>query len=309
MGNVNSDFSSTLLEVGLKAIFRQEYEKPEDNSWKQISMIMPSTGYNETYGFLGATPAMREWLDERIPTGLQAKPFSVVNKDFESTIEVDRNTLKDDRYGEIVVQVQMLAESARRYYGERAFTVYTEGDQSTYGLCYDGKEFFDAAHAEGTVYTTAQSNLGSSALSETSLSATKALMRKFRNDRGKKLGVTPDTLIVGPDLESLAIQLTKSGTTDSSGNGTGSATGLINPSKDQYKVLVTEFFEDDDSWILAKTGGINKPLIFQNRQETEFAALEGNSEQGFMRKKYLYGVDNRFEFGYGNWRTSYMHVP
>ena len=41
----------------------------------------------------------------------------------------------------------------------------------------------------------------------------------------------------------------------------------------------------------------------------KFQALEGNSETGFMRDEYLYGVKTRFAFGYGDWRDAYMHVP
>ena len=309
MGLVPSDIDATLLEVGLKAIFRQEYAKATNDSWKKVSMTMPSKGYNETYGFLGATPAMREWLDERIPTGFQATPFTIANKDFEATLEVDRNALDDDRYGEIKVQVQLLAESARRYYEERAFTVLANGETSTYGLCYDGNEFFDSSHSEGTYYTTAQSNSGSSALTATTLSAARSAMMKFKDDRGKPLGIIADTLIVPPDLEDLAIQLTQSSTTDGDGDGTAAATGLVNPNKGRYNVIVTPWFTDADSWMLCSCNGVNKPLIFQDRKPTEFAALEGNSERGFLTKKYLYGVDNRFNFGYGNWRYAYFSTP
>lgn len=309
MGVVNSDFDDTLLLAGLKAIFRQEYERPADMDWKNICMSMPSTGYTETYGFLGSTPAMREWLDSRQATGLQAKPFSITNKDFEATLEVDRNTIEDDRYGEIRIQVQMLAESARRYYGELAFTVLGEGDQNTYGTCYDGNEFFDTTHSEGVYYTTNQANLGSSTLSSTSLSATRAAMMKFKNDRGKPLGIIADTLIVPPELEDLALQLVRSTTVDASGNATGASTGLVNPNQGRFQVITTPWITDSDSWILASCGGVNKPLIFQDRKPTEFTALEGNTEKGFMTKKYLYGVDNRFNIGYGNWRYAFMHVP
>lgn len=309
MGLVPSDIDTTLLEAGLKAIFRQEYEKPADMDWKTICMSMPSTGYSETYGFLGSTPAMREWLDERLPSGFQSTPFTLANKDFEATLEVDRNALEDDRYGEIKVQVQMLAEAARRYYAERAFTVLASGEASTYGLCYDGQYFFDSDHAEGTYYTTSQSNSASVTLSATTLSAARAAMMKFKDDRGRPLGIIADTLIVPPDLEDLALQLVKSVTVDSSGNATGSSTGLINPNQGRFRVIVTPWFTDADSWCLACCNGVNKPLIFQERKPTTFAALEGNSETGFLKKKYLYGVDNRFNIGYGNWRYAYFSTP
>jgi phage major head subunit gpT-like protein len=45
-----------------------------------------------------------------------------------------------------------------------------------------------------------------------------------------------------------------------------------------------------------------KPFIKQLRQAPEFNSLEGDSEAGFMRKKYLYGIDYRVGFGYGLWQ-------
>jgi phage major head subunit gpT-like protein len=197
--------------------------------------------------------------------------------------------------------VLKLAETARQFKEQMAFNVITEGDQATYGLCYDGNEFFDEHHKEGKYYTTDQANFGTSKLDQTSLSATRAAMLNFRDDRGNKLKIVPDTILVSPDLEDTAIQLTKSATVDASGN--------INVNQGRYKVIVTPYFEDADSWILARTNGVMKPLIYQNRQDAVFQALEGNTEKGFMRDEYLYGIKSRFAFGYGDWRNAFMNVP
>lgn len=301
MATVVSADTPYLLTAGLKKVFKSEYQREIDDEWKKICMEMPSTGASETYAWLGATPAMREWLDERKPSGLQEQGFSVTNKSFESTIAVDRDAIEDDRYAEIAQKVKEMAETARAYYGERCFTKLAEGDTSTYGLCYDGNEFFDTAHKEGKDYRTNQSNLGTGALTADNLSAAKTAMRKFRDDRGNILNIIPDTMIVPPDLEDTATKLLKSATSDASGN--------VNVHKGQYNLIVTPYITDEDSWILACCNRTSKPMIFQNRKATSFESLEGDSEQGFMRKKYHYGVDNRFEFAYGNWRYAYMSVP
>ena len=83
----------------------------------------------------------------------------------------------------------------------------------------------------------------------------------------------------------------------------------MNVHKGQYKVIVTPFITDTDSWHLLATKRVTRPLIYQNRMPTDFVALEGNSEAGFMRDEYLYGVKNRFEIGYGDWRLAYANVP
>ena len=296
----SSDFPNMIGEV-LDVVFQNEYSRPIDNTWTQLCTTINSTKAIEKYGFLGANPSMREFKDERQPTGFQEHAFSIANKKYESTISIAVDALDDDQYGQIALQVQKLGEVTRQFKEECAYTVLAEGDQSTYGPCYDGQNFFSDSHSEGTYYTTNQGNYGSSTLTQTSLSATRAIMMRFRDDRGKELKIVPDTLIVPPELEDTAIQLTKSATVDASGN--------VNVNQGRYKVLVTPFITDSDSWILAKTNGVMKPLIYQNRMDAKFQALEGNSEAGFMRDEYLYGVKTRFAFGYGDWRNAYMHVP
>ena len=41
------------------------------------------------------------------------------------------------------------------------------------------------------------------------------------------------------------------------------------------------------------------------RREFEFEALEANSEEGFMRDRYLYGIRGRYNVGFGDWRCAY----
>lgn len=49
-----------------------------------------------------------------------------------------------------------------------------------------------------------------------------------------------------------------------------------------------------------------KPFIFQNRKNLEFVAQDQPSDTDyFMRKTLYYGVDGRFAFGFGDWRTAY----
>lgn len=294
------DFPNMLGEA-LNTVFQNEYGRPVDNSWLQLCTEINSTKASEKYGFLGANPSMREFRDERQPSGFQENAFVISNKKYESTISISVDALDDDQYGQIRLQVMRLGETVRSFKEECAYTVFTNGDSNTYGTCYDGNEFFDSQHKEGTYYTTVQSNVGNSTLSQTSLSAARTTMMGFKDDRGNKLRIVPDTLIVPPELEDTAIQLTKSATVDASGN--------INVNQGRYKILVTPFFPDADSWILAKTNGVMKPLIYQNRQEAVFQALEGNTETGFMRDEYLYGVKTRFAFGYGDWRNAYLNRP
>uniref|UniRef100_UPI00286A24C7 Mu-like prophage major head subunit gpT family protein n=1 Tax=Tabrizicola sp. TaxID=2005166 RepID=UPI00286A24C7 len=65
----------------------------------QIVMTVPSASRDETYGWLGSFPAMREWLGPRNVKNLVANGFTIQNRKFESTLEILRDDISDDRLG------------------------------------------------------------------------------------------------------------------------------------------------------------------------------------------------------------------
>ena len=59
-------------------------------------------------------------------------------------------------------------------------------------------------------------------------------------------------------------------------------------------------------WFLLDTSRAVKPIIFQNRQAPQFAALTNpDSEHVFKTKKFLYGVDSRDNVGFGLWQLAF----
>lgn len=62
-------------------------------------MTVPSTSRDETYGWLGQFPALREWTLPRQVKSLEAHGSTIKNRKFESTIEIGRDDIADDRLG------------------------------------------------------------------------------------------------------------------------------------------------------------------------------------------------------------------
>ncbi|MDO8588964.1 MAG: Mu-like prophage major head subunit gpT family protein [Armatimonadota bacterium] len=292
-----------LLEAGLKAVFFEEYDRaPSD--WGRIATVVPSTADTEDYAWLGSAPAMREFKDERVPAGLLEQSYSIKNRTWEASIAVERAALEDERYGQIKVRIQGLGREARRHQDELVFSLLKNGFGSA---CYDGQYFFDTDHSEGESGT--QSNKGTSALSATSLQSAISAMVKFKDDRGKPLGVIPDVLVVPPDLQWTAMELLNSAYYPdlvSQTGGTGGTQKLAtNVLKGRLDLVVSPYLTDGNDWFLLCTTGPVKPVVFQSRVPVEFSALEGNSETGFMRDEYLYGVRARYNVGYGLWQMAY----
>ena len=240
---------------------------------------------------------MREFKDERMPLGLLEHSYSIKNKTWESSIAVERSAIEDDKYGAIKLRIQSLAREAKRHVDEIVFTLIKNGFASN---CYDGQYFFDTDHAEGDSGT--QSNKGTSALDATALQAAITAMMKYKDDKGKLLGVVPDLLVVPPDLQWTAMELLESTYWPGTQANNKIAANVL---KGKLDLLVSPYLTDTNDWFVLSTKGIVKPVILQSRTPVEFAALEGASESGFMRDQYIYGVRARYNVGYGLWQMAY----
>ncbi len=296
MGVVKSD-TPRLLEAGLRTVFFEAYESVSPD-WQRIATIVTSNKDQETYAWLGSVPSMREFKDERMPLGLREEEYVIRNKTWESSISVERSAIEDDLYDQIKLRVQGLAAETRRHIDELVFTLLKNG---FFTVCSDGQYFFDTDHSAGESGT--QSNKGTAALSAASLQAAITAMCKFKDDRGKPLGMLPDLLVVPPDLQWTAMELLNSVYyPDTLASGQKLAGNVL---RGKLDLLVSPYLTDSNDWFVLCTKGVVKPIIFQSRTPVEFAAVEADSESGFMRDKYHYGVRARYNVGYGFWQTAF----
>jgi phage major head subunit gpT-like protein len=112
-----------------------------------VAMVVPSSVRENTYAWLGAFPKMREWVGERIVKNLSLHKYSIANKDWELTVEVDRNDIEDDAIGVYNPIVQELGRSAGVHPDELVFSVLASGFATA---CFDGQYFFDTDHPVGS---------------------------------------------------------------------------------------------------------------------------------------------------------------
>jgi len=184
-----------------------------------VAMRVPSTGRSVDYKWLGNFPQMREWLGDRVIKDLSGFHYEIVNKPYESTIEVDRDDIEDDQIGVYTPMIQGLAQSAKVHPDILAFALLKLGFSTK---CYDGQYFFDTDHE-----------------------------------------------VKGASVAN---------------SGGGSGTG----------------------WYLMDLSRPIKPLILQLRRAPEFVAMDKPDDQNvFMRKKFVYGVDDRKNVGFGLWQLAY----
>jgi phage major head subunit gpT-like protein len=109
----------------------------------EIAMAVPSSARDETYGWLGAFPQLREWVGPRHVKGLKAHGFTIVNRKFESTVSVSRDDIADDRLGVFKPMFSEMGTIAARHPDELVFELLKSGFDSP---CFDGQNFFDTDH-------------------------------------------------------------------------------------------------------------------------------------------------------------------
>lgn len=285
-----------LLEDGLKTIFFEALDAAVGD-YERIATIIGSESDEESYPWLGAVPAVREFKDERMPLGMLEHNYSIRNKTWESSIAVERAAIEDDKYGQIKLRITSLAHEVRRHVDGLVFALLRDGFNTK---CYDGHYFFDTDHADGG--SESQSNKGTSSLDASALQNAITAMMKYKDDRGGYLGVIPDLLVVPPDLQWTAMELLESAYWPDSQANHKVANNVL---KGRLDLLVSPYLTDTGDWFVLSTRGIVKPIILQTRTPVEFAALEADSESGFMRDQYVYGMRARYNAGYSLWQLAY----
>lgn len=289
-----------LLERGLRSEFFIRFEGTP-TVFGDLSTRIVSTGASETYRWLGTVPRMREWGGGRVAQGLRTESYSVENLKYEATIEVDRDEIADDQTGQIRIRISELAQRAATHKDYLISQLLENGNQPGYEG-YDGVPFFSDAHPlpDGTTQSN-QVVVDAILPSNPTADEYRAALRKsigsmlaIKDDRGEPMMTSASGLVmvVPPAHYFAALEAINASVVN----------GTANSLEGAARVVVFPWLSDDKVWYLTKTDGVVRPFIFQDREPVEFTALAEDSEEGFKREKFLYGVRARYRMAYGYWQ-------
>jgi phage major head subunit gpT-like protein len=287
----------TAVFITLKTTFNKAFDAAPA-LWQKTTMLVPSGSGQNDYTWLSRFPKMRKWLGDKVLKSLEAFKYTVVNDDWEATVEVDRNDIEDDSVGMYAPQAQEAGFSAKQLPDEIDADLKNNAFANE---CYDGQYFYDTDHdvAGSSVsnHGTAALSAATTALAAASYGAGRLAIMGFTDDEGRPLALIPDVLEVGPALEATGKLLLESDKlTDESPNPyKGTATLLVNP-----RITSTT------QWMLHVTNRPLKPFIYQERKKPVFVEQTGmDADNVFMRKKFRFGAEARAAGGYGLWQMSY----
>jgi len=269
----------------------------EANAWAdRISTQMPSSGEKETYAFRSQMPRVKKWIGERQVERLAAHSYSITNDDWEVTIEVPRNKIEDDTFGVFTLDFRGAGSMVKKWPDDMLFELLQNAEAK---LCFDGQNFFDTDHpydpydvAKGTY----SNLLTSKALTAANYADARRKMRLFRNDNLRFAGVSPDLLVVPPQLEDRAkIILQTDLIANASLEGQTQVGNTNNIYKNTCDILVVEELGDyPDDWYLLCTKRAIKPFVHQIRKPLDFQAFFSPTDPNlFYFKHFKFGADGR----------------
>lgn len=286
----------SMIFINLKTTFNNAFQEAP-SQWNQTAMLVPSGSSQNDYNWLSSFPRMRKWIGEEAIKSLAAFKYSIVNDDWEATVEVNRNHIEDDQLGIYVPQAQMAGFSARQLPDEIVSDLKNNAFAS---LCYDGQLFYDTDHpvagASVSNKLTVALSASTPAAAAASYGAARIAILSFKDDEGRPLALIPDVLEVPPALEATANMLMTSDKL---------ADDSPNPYKGMATVLVNPRLTSATAWFLHVTNMPVKPFIYQERKAPVFVEqTDPQADDVFNRALFKFGAEARAAGGYAFWQMS-----
>ena len=281
--------------------------------WARLATQVPSGTEANVYPYLAKMPGFREWKGARWINNASLRSYTLANKDFEFTVGVNANKIKDDQFGFYKPMFEQ-AGAEKAIFPDRMVAKTIEDGTTT--LCADGQYFFDTDHPvdadDSSKGTQANKLVDASydlAVTDPTVpySKARAAMAKWKMEDGEPAGIVPDTLICGEELRPYALIVAKAGliarvvtnvAADQNVGGAGVSNVLVN----EVDPISTPLLKVTSGrpWYLACTKLPIKPLIRQTREATGLIQMiDPTSPNVFHDNQYLYGEHIREAFGYG----------
>lgn len=270
-----------------------------------LAMKVTSDQAVEAYGWLGAAPALREFIGGRTPAELRENSFTIANNDYEGSITIKSKDMRRDKLGMITVRVNQLADRANDHPAKLMSTLIESGEATT---CYDGQYFFDTDHEEGDSgaqsndisYDVATPTAPTEGEMAEAIIAGIQQMYTFKDDRGEPINQSANEFTVmvpvtfmGAALKAVNILL-----------GEGGKTAALAALKGKFtiNIVINPRLTWTTKFALFRTDEAAKAFILQEEQIPDVVALGEGSEYEQLNKEQLFGIDWTGNVGYGYWQ-------
>lgn len=220
-------------------------------------------------------------------------------KDFEITVGISHNAVKDDQTGTLEQKCRAAGSNFQLHISNQAFKALNDGDGTNFGLCYDGLNMFSNSHVDkGAQYSTVQDNLFGSALSLDTFETVRVAAANFKQDQGEFTNYNYDLLVVSPALERLAAQITNNPFAYDTANREN------NPYAGATRYIVSPKL-DSTAWFLTASSAPVKPILVVMREQPNLQSAWFDPET-VDGGTYYFKFFARYNHYYGDWRLAVM---
>ncbi len=266
-------------------VFYTELENNPAPSWVAlVFQLILSSVRTEIIAFSKGFPQMREWLGERRIQSLAEYSVIISKKDWELTVGVARDDVFFDKIGLIADQIKGIAQAVPRHF-VKFFVDLCLGGFAT--LAYDGSNYFDTNHPNGTTAPTTVSNTTANAFSQTEYETARKNAAKWKNtDTGNPLTIRYSHMFYGANAEPAVFGFFRP---ERNANG---STNIYQQAIPEANRFLIQEFGDTAKWFMFDLTKILKPFALLIVKGLDFAAFDQNSDWVvFSKKEYVYGID------------------
>lgn len=226
---------------------------PSDSAWEEffsVGAVADIPAFNGKLEFLSQSPGYLTRIEP---------------KEYAGGLAFERKFLDDKKYNVMSDQVESLTLAAQRTKAKMEVDPFAYAFSSAFSFMYseEGVSLCSDSHTTKSGASTASGfdNAGTSAMSKTSVAATRLAMLRFRNDIGERIVTNPDTIVCGESLADTAYEIVGSDKNPDNANNTK------NMEYGRYKVLVLKRLDDYDTnnWFMVDSRQMKKHLLWIDR--------------------------------------------
>jgi phage major head subunit gpT-like protein len=295
---------NTAKYISVQRDLTQKFREGAQNAtpfYPTLCTEIQSNGPDEKYGILGSMPGVKEWLGDRQFKKLRAGDFTIANREWENSVEFEKNDIDDDRIGLMTELASDFGAEAVQHPDELLIEALVAGESTA---CFDGQFFFDTDHSWGDSGT--QSNdLSYAAASGTTPTAdefkaafhqSRVAMLGFKNDQGKKLN---RPVIRGANKLLCLVPLELQEVATAALNAQLTSQGGTNTVLDQPEIVACPALTDATKFYTFNMEGVLKPFVFQKRRPIRTPVWKGMDDPETKVLKMM--TDARYNLGYLAW--------
>lgn len=252
-------------------LFTTEISDTENTSW---------------FEWIGALPRVKEWVGNRQIEQMKQYDYSIKSKNWELTILQNYAKLFDKSKTKLAAMTKQkvagLGQQFRQDYP--AETIISALEAGTVNLAYDGIPFFSNASGVRTIDNLAAGSGTTVDNIIADIKTNRAVMKKFTDDKGRVMNVTPNLAVIPAELEIQFQEITRTKLRSSSDNMFYGALDYV----------VDGRLTDPSDWYLMATLEFIKPIVCMITQDVQIAV----DDMTFKNKSVAIGADASGNVGY-----------